>query len=130
MHIAYLITLFITKKRNLISPKEGKVKNMNQLRRLMRKSKTFSRLTSSILVLVKADEGVDVAQLSSNINNCSFFFWIKFSSFSYVTLSPFCAWQRPVSEMMRYINKFKSDFGGNIISLERVQPSLDHVPHR
>jgi hypothetical protein len=38
--------------------------------------------------------------------------------------------QRPVSEMMRYINKFKSDFGGNIISLERVQPSLDHVPHR
>ncbi|KAL6899901.1 hypothetical protein ACP4OV_006559 [Aristida adscensionis] len=38
--------------------------------------------------------------------------------------------QRPVSEMMRYINKFKSDFGGNIVSLERVQPSLDHVPHR
>ncbi|GJN21077.1 hypothetical protein PR202_gb08525 [Eleusine coracana subsp. coracana] len=32
--------------------------------------------------------------------------------------------------MMRYINKFKSDFGGNIVSLERVQPSLDHVPHR
>ena len=38
--------------------------------------------------------------------------------------------QRPVSEMMRYINKFKSDFGGTIVSLERVQPSLDHVPHR
>lgn len=32
--------------------------------------------------------------------------------------------------MMRYINKFKSDFGGTIVSLERVQPSLDHVPHR
>ncbi|KAG0533023.1 hypothetical protein BDA96_04G156400 [Sorghum bicolor] len=32
--------------------------------------------------------------------------------------------------MMRYINKFKSDFGGNIVSLERVQPSLDHVSHR
>uniref|UniRef100_J3LCW2 Fungal lipase-type domain-containing protein n=1 Tax=Oryza brachyantha TaxID=4533 RepID=J3LCW2_ORYBR len=43
----------------------------------------------------------------------------------------FVIWfQRPVSEMMRYINKFKSDFGGNIVSLERVQPSLDHVPHR
>jgi hypothetical protein len=38
--------------------------------------------------------------------------------------------QRPVSEMMRYVNKFKSDFGGNIVSLECVQPSLDHVPHR
>ncbi|XP_062223308.1 uncharacterized protein LOC133922131 [Phragmites australis] len=41
-----------------------------------------------------------------------------------------CVYKRPVSEMMRYINKFKSDFGGNIVSLERVQPSLDHVPHR
>uniref|UniRef100_A0ACD5Z7I0 Uncharacterized protein n=1 Tax=Avena sativa TaxID=4498 RepID=A0ACD5Z7I0_AVESA len=41
-----------------------------------------------------------------------------------------CVYKRPVSEMLRYINKFKSDFGGNIISLERVQPSLDHVPHR
>ncbi|KAF0934866.1 hypothetical protein E2562_028869 [Oryza meyeriana var. granulata] len=41
-----------------------------------------------------------------------------------------CVYKRPVSEMMRYINKFKSDFGGNIMSLERVQPSLDHVPHR
>ncbi|TVU00669.1 hypothetical protein EJB05_53896, partial [Eragrostis curvula] len=37
---------------------------------------------------------------------------------------------RPVSEMMRYLNKFKSDFGGTIVALERVQPSLDHVPHR
>jgi len=41
-----------------------------------------------------------------------------------------CVYKRPVSEMMRYINKFKSDFGGTIVSLERVQPSLDHVPHR
>lgn len=41
-----------------------------------------------------------------------------------------CVYKRPVSEMMRYINKFKSDFGGNVVSLERVQPSLDHVPHR
>ncbi|CAN6238147.1 unnamed protein product [Urochloa humidicola] len=40
-----------------------------------------------------------------------------------------CVYKRPVSEMMRYINKFKSDFGGTV-SLERVQPSLDHVPHR
>nr|CAB3449784.1 unnamed protein product [Digitaria exilis] len=41
-----------------------------------------------------------------------------------------CVYKRPVSEMMRYINKFKSDFGGTVVSLERVQPSLDHVPHR
>uniref|UniRef100_A0A0E0NEY4 Fungal lipase-type domain-containing protein n=1 Tax=Oryza rufipogon TaxID=4529 RepID=A0A0E0NEY4_ORYRU len=41
-----------------------------------------------------------------------------------------CVYKRPVSEMMRYINKFKSDFGGHIVSLERVQPSLDHVGHR
>lgn len=32
--------------------------------------------------------------------------------------------------MLRFINKFKSDFGGQIVSLERVQPSLDHVPHK
>lgn len=32
--------------------------------------------------------------------------------------------------MIWYINKFKSDFGGQIVSLERVQPSLEHVPHR
>lgn len=38
--------------------------------------------------------------------------------------------QRPAIEMLRFINKFKSDFGGQIVSLERVQPSLDHVPHR
>ncbi|XP_020111587.1 uncharacterized protein LOC109726422 [Ananas comosus] len=41
-----------------------------------------------------------------------------------------CVYKRPASEMIRYINKFKSDFGGQIVSLERVQPSLDHVPHR
>ncbi|OEL14543.1 hypothetical protein BAE44_0024437 [Dichanthelium oligosanthes] len=41
-----------------------------------------------------------------------------------------CVYKRPVSEMMRYINKFKCDFGGNVVCLERVQPSLDHVPHR
>nr|XP_019708458.1 uncharacterized protein LOC105051217 isoform X2 [Elaeis guineensis] len=37
---------------------------------------------------------------------------------------------RPATEMIQFINKFKSDFGGHIVSLERVQPSLDHVPHR
>lgn len=41
-----------------------------------------------------------------------------------------CVYKRPVSEMVRFINKFKSDFGGQIVSLERVQPSLDHVPHQ
>lgn len=37
---------------------------------------------------------------------------------------------KPPTEMIRAINKFKSDFGGQLISLERVQHSLDHVPHR
>jgi hypothetical protein len=32
--------------------------------------------------------------------------------------------------MVRAVNKFKADFGGQFISLERVQPSSDHVPHR
>ncbi|XP_010524652.1 PREDICTED: uncharacterized protein LOC104802652 [Tarenaya hassleriana] len=41
-----------------------------------------------------------------------------------------CVYKRPASEMVRAVNKFKADFGGQIISLERVQPSSDHVPHR
>jgi hypothetical protein len=75
---------------------------------------------------------VDAAQRSITINSCSFFSFDKaqFTFSVHATQSPCCALQRPVSEMMRYINKFKSDFGGSIISLERVQPSLDHVPHR
>ncbi|XP_042435726.1 uncharacterized protein LOC122021645 isoform X2 [Zingiber officinale] len=36
----------------------------------------------------------------------------------------------PASDMLWYINKFKSDFGGQVVSLERVQSSLNHVPHR
>ncbi|OIT32856.1 hypothetical protein A4A49_26164 [Nicotiana attenuata] len=38
--------------------------------------------------------------------------------------------QRPAAEMARAVNKFKADFGGEVVSLERVQPSSDHVPHR
>ncbi|CAA6668175.1 unnamed protein product [Spirodela intermedia] len=41
-----------------------------------------------------------------------------------------CVYKRPASEVIRVINKFKADFGGQVVSLERVQPSLDHVPHR
>ncbi|XP_077226718.1 lipase class 3 family protein [Tasmannia lanceolata] len=41
-----------------------------------------------------------------------------------------CVYKRPAAEMVRAVNKFKADFGGQIISLERVQLSLDHVPHR
>ncbi|KAJ7961646.1 lipase class 3 family protein [Quillaja saponaria] len=41
-----------------------------------------------------------------------------------------CVYKRPVSEMVRAVNKFKADFGGQVVSLERVQPSSDHVPHR
>lgn len=40
-----------------------------------------------------------------------------------------CVYKRPAAEMLRAVNKFKSDFGGQIVSLERVQPSFDHVPH-
>jgi len=32
--------------------------------------------------------------------------------------------------MIRAVNKFKEDFGGQVVALERVQPSSDHVPHR
>lgn len=38
--------------------------------------------------------------------------------------------QRPATELVRAVNKFKADFGGQVVSLERVQPSSDHVPHR
>lgn len=41
-----------------------------------------------------------------------------------------CVYKRPASEMVRAVNKFKADFGGHVVSLERVQPSSDHVPHR
>ncbi|XP_074565710.1 uncharacterized protein LOC141822180 [Curcuma longa] len=41
-----------------------------------------------------------------------------------------CVYKSPASDMLWYINKFKSDFGGQVVSLERVQPSLDHVSHR
>ncbi|KAF8081510.1 hypothetical protein N665_0881s0011 [Sinapis alba] len=41
-----------------------------------------------------------------------------------------CVYKRPASEMVRAVNKFKADFGGQFVSLERVQPSSDHVPHR
>ncbi|KAK8541615.1 hypothetical protein V6N12_014243 [Hibiscus sabdariffa] len=41
-----------------------------------------------------------------------------------------CVYKKPATEMMRAVNKFKADFGGQIVSLERVQPSSDHVPHR
>ncbi|KAG6630904.1 hypothetical protein CIPAW_13G053400 [Carya illinoinensis] len=41
-----------------------------------------------------------------------------------------CVYKRPAAELVRAVNKFKADFGGQLVSLERVQPSLDHVPHR
>lgn len=41
-----------------------------------------------------------------------------------------CAYKRPSTELVRAVNKFKADFGGQVVSLERVQPSADHVPHR
>ncbi|KAK8956078.1 hypothetical protein KSP40_PGU000592 [Platanthera guangdongensis] len=41
-----------------------------------------------------------------------------------------CVYKRPEAELILSINKFKDDFGGQLISLERMQHSLDHVPHR
>ncbi|CAK7349423.1 unnamed protein product [Dovyalis caffra] len=41
-----------------------------------------------------------------------------------------CVYKRPATEVVRAVNKFKTDFGGQIVALERVQPSSDHVPHR
>ncbi|KAB1224135.1 hypothetical protein CJ030_MR2G024429 [Morella rubra] len=41
-----------------------------------------------------------------------------------------CVYKRPAAELVRAVNKFKVDFGGQVVSLERVQPSSDHVPHR
>ncbi|XP_050205834.1 uncharacterized protein LOC126655636 [Mercurialis annua] len=41
-----------------------------------------------------------------------------------------CVYKRPAIEIIRSVNKFKADFGGQVVSLERVQPSSDHVPHR
>ncbi|KAK9159779.1 hypothetical protein Syun_006120 [Stephania yunnanensis] len=41
-----------------------------------------------------------------------------------------CVYKRPATEIVRVVNKFKADFGGQVVSLERVQPSLDHVSHR
>lgn len=41
-----------------------------------------------------------------------------------------CVYKRPSTELVRAVNKFKADFGGHVVALERVQPSSDHVPHR
>ncbi|KAL5702941.1 hypothetical protein ACHQM5_028098 [Ranunculus cassubicifolius] len=41
-----------------------------------------------------------------------------------------CVYKKPATEIIRVVNKFKADFGGQVVSLERVQPSLDHVSHR
>lgn len=41
-----------------------------------------------------------------------------------------CVYKRPDTEMIQALNKFKADFDGQVVSLERIQPSSDHVPHR
>ncbi|KAH7528483.1 hypothetical protein FEM48_Zijuj05G0077000 [Ziziphus jujuba var. spinosa] len=52
---------------------------------------------------------------------------VKADSFS--DLQDILCCMKPASELVRAVNKFKADFGGQIVSLERVQPSSDHVPH-
>ncbi|KAM0056814.1 hypothetical protein Hdeb2414_s0006g00222921 [Helianthus debilis subsp. tardiflorus] len=34
------------------------------------------------------------------------------------------------AELLQAVNKFKADFDGQVVCLERIQPSSDHVPHR
>ncbi|KAI5077717.1 hypothetical protein GOP47_0007541 [Adiantum capillus-veneris] len=41
-----------------------------------------------------------------------------------------CVYKRPESEVIRCVNKFSADFGGQLVQLERLQASLDHVSHR
>eukprot|EP00250_Pteridium_aquilinum_P017677 c23734_g1_i2 orf=409-3576(+) len=41
-----------------------------------------------------------------------------------------CVYKRPESEVIRCVNKYSADFGGQLVQLERLQASLDHVPHR
>lgn len=41
-----------------------------------------------------------------------------------------CVYKKPESEVIRCVNKFSADFGGQLVQLERLQASLDHVSHR
>ncbi|KAL4571874.1 hypothetical protein LXL04_018641 [Taraxacum kok-saghyz] len=41
-----------------------------------------------------------------------------------------CVYKRPDAELVQAVNKFKADFDCQVVSLERIQPSSDHVPHR
>ncbi|KAD3068467.1 hypothetical protein E3N88_36347 [Mikania micrantha] len=41
-----------------------------------------------------------------------------------------CVYKRPDAELVQAVNKYKADFDGQVVSLERIQPSSDHVPHR
>ncbi|KAG0584295.1 hypothetical protein KC19_3G200400 [Ceratodon purpureus] len=41
-----------------------------------------------------------------------------------------CVYKRPESEVIRAVNKFKEDFGGQLVGVNCIQTSLEHVPHR
>lgn len=41
-----------------------------------------------------------------------------------------CVYKRPESEVIKCVNKFSADFGGQLVQLEHLQASLDHVSHR
>lgn len=41
-----------------------------------------------------------------------------------------CVYKRPESEVIRAVNKFKEDFGGQLVGVSSIQASLEHVPHR
>jgi hypothetical protein len=41
-----------------------------------------------------------------------------------------CVYKLPESEAVRHLNKFKEDFGGQLVGVNCIQASLEHVPHR
>ncbi|WOL02498.1 hypothetical protein Cni_G11217 [Canna indica] len=92
-------------------PWKGRPNRKEQERALREELERQRRQLNDLCRAVKADSVADLQEIL-----CS------------MVLSE-CVYKRPAADMMWYINKFKSDFG-QIVSLERVQPSLDHVPHR
>jgi hypothetical protein len=41
-----------------------------------------------------------------------------------------CVYKKPESEVLRAVNKFKADFGGQLVPVDCIQTSLEHVTHR
>ncbi|XP_057834847.1 uncharacterized protein LOC131045291 isoform X2 [Cryptomeria japonica] len=77
--------------------------------------------------LIKEDQ-TRIRATSSSLASARTTFFGQASS-GITSSNPAFQGEKPASEVIRAVNKFKADFGGQVISLEYVQPSLDHVPH-